>query len=115
MVIGPNENHREKKNLTAHTEASTWRVRAAIGSVRRVRAVPMQTSSVRAEIDESCETLIWITTGIFLISIFLSILRPEPTLAVCLFGFYGAHTHSKGEPARALRRTPHRRVSLAGL
>jgi len=72
----------------------------------------MQTSSVRAEIDESCETLIWITTGIFLISIFLSILRPEPTLAVCLFGFYGAHTHSKGEPARALRRTPHRRVSL---
>mmetsp|Transcript_15065 Transcript_15065/g.43220 ORF Transcript_15065/g.43220 Transcript_15065/m.43220 type:complete len:168 (+) Transcript_15065:48-551(+) len=56
----------------------------------------MQTSSVRAEIDESCETLIWITTGIFLISIFLSILRPEPTLAVCLFGFYGAHTHSKG-------------------
>jgi hypothetical protein len=51
---------------------------------------------MRAEIEENCETLIWITTGIFLISIFLSILRPDPTLAVCLFGFYGAHTRSRG-------------------
>jgi len=50
----------------------------------------------RAEIEENCETLTWITTGIFLISIFLSILRPDPTLAVCLFGFYGAHTQSRG-------------------
>lgn len=51
---------------------------------------------LRAEIEENCETLIWITTGIFLISIFLSILRPDPTLAICLFGFYGAHTRSRG-------------------
>ena len=54
----------------------------------------MQTSaasldSMAAKIAEHCESLSYITTGIFVISLFLSILRPDPTLAVCLFGFYG--------------------------
>jgi len=51
---------------------------------------------LRAQIAEGCESVSYVTSGIFVISIFLTILRPDPTLAICLFGFYGAHVRSKG-------------------
>ena len=66
----------------------------------------MQTSSTAAastamtptekRITDRCETVGGITSGIFTLSLFLTILRPDPTLAVCLFGLYGAHVFSKG-------------------
>lgn len=59
-------------------------------------AAAVPSVSLPARIAEHCESLSYITTGIFVISLFLSILRPDPTLAVCLFGFYGAHVRSKG-------------------
>ena len=46
-------------------------------------------AALEAEIGEKCDSVTWTTTGIFVLSIFLTILRPDPTLAVCLFGFYG--------------------------
>ena len=65
----------------------------------------MQTSSAAAstamtpiekQIAERCDTVGGITSGIFTLSLFLTILRPDPTLAVCLLGLYGAHVFSKG-------------------
>ena len=53
-------------------------------------------AQLEATIVEGCESLTFVTTGIFIISIFLTILRPDPTLAICLFGFYGAHVRSMG-------------------
>ena len=47
-------------------------------------------ASLESKIGEHCDTVTWVTTGIFTLSIFLSILRPDPTLTICLFGFYGA-------------------------
>ena len=47
-------------------------------------------ASLESKIAEHCDTVTWVTTGIFTLSIFLSILRPDPTLTICLFGFYGA-------------------------
>lgn len=62
--------------------------------------LPMEAQSKIAELEkkiiEECDNLTWVTTGIFILSIFLTILRPDPTLAVCLFGFYGAHVRSYG-------------------
>ena len=46
--------------------------------------------TVEAKIGEHCDQVTWVTSGIFTLSIFLSILRPDPTLTICLFGFYGA-------------------------
>lgn len=46
-------------------------------------------SSLEASIGDQCDTITWTTTGIFTLSIFLTILRPDPTLTICLFGFYG--------------------------
>ena len=51
---------------------------------------------LEATIIEQCDNLTWVVTGIFVLSIFLTILRPDPTLAICLFAFYGAHTRSYG-------------------
>ena len=45
--------------------------------------------STQTQIIEGCDSLTWVTAGIFVVSLFLSILRPDPTLAICLFGFYG--------------------------
>ena len=53
-------------------------------------------AELEATIAEQCENVTWVTTGIFILSIFLTILRPDPTLAICLFGFYGAHVRSFG-------------------
>ena len=47
-------------------------------------------AALEAKIGEQCDTVTWVTTGIFTMSIFLTILRPDPTLTICLFGFYGA-------------------------
>ena len=52
-------------------------------------------AEVEAKIGEHCDSVTWTTTGIFTVSIFLSILRPDPTLTICLFGFYGEHFPSK--------------------
>lgn len=46
-------------------------------------------SELEAKVAQHCDTVTWATTGIFVLSIFLSILRPDPTLTICLFGFYG--------------------------
>ena len=45
---------------------------------------------MRMPADEQAELLTWITTGIFALSLLSSIFRSDPTLAICLFGFYGA-------------------------
>jgi len=55
-----------------------------------------QTQQLATKIADSCESLTYTTSGIFVASLFLTVLRPDPTLAVCLFGFYGAHVRSKG-------------------
>ena len=55
-----------------------------------------QLAQLEAKIGEHCDNVTWVTTSIFLLSIFLSILRPDPTLTICLFGFYGAHVRSAG-------------------
>ena len=52
--------------------------------------------ATRAKILEECEMVSYVAVGIFSVSMFLSLLRPDPTLAVCLFGFYGAHVRSRG-------------------
>jgi hypothetical protein len=44
---------------------------------------------LEAKITEHCESVTWVTTGIFMLAMFLTILRPDPTLTICLFGFYG--------------------------
>merc|ERR1712087_1043683 len=62
---------------------------------RKMRTSGDVTNPMSAKIAEHCESLSYITAGIFVISLFLSVLRPDPTLAVCLFGFYGAHVRSK--------------------
>ena len=49
---------------------------------------------LRVKVAEGCESVSYVTSGIFVISIFLTILRPDPTLAICLFGFYGASASS---------------------
>ena len=49
-------------------------------------------AELEAKIGEHCESVTWATTGIFVVSIFLSILRPDPSLTICLFGFYGNGT-----------------------
>ena len=59
--------------------------------------------TVEAKIGEHCDQVTWVTSGIFTLSIFLSILRPDPTLTICLFGFYGARAHH----ANAKRRATH--------
>ena len=41
-------------------------------------------------IAEQSDLLTWITTGIFILSLFSSIVRSDPTMPICLFGFYGA-------------------------
>ena len=41
-------------------------------------------------IAEQSDLLTWITTGIFILSLFSSIVRSDPTMSICLFGFYGA-------------------------
>ena len=46
-------------------------------------------AAIDLEIDEDADLLTWITTGIFCLSIMASIVRSDPTLAICLFGFYG--------------------------
>ena len=46
-------------------------------------------SELEAKVAQHCDTVTWATTGIFVLSIFLSILRPDRTLTICLFGFYG--------------------------
>ena len=51
--------------------------------------------ALEAKIAEHCDSVTWVTTGIFTLSIFLSILRPDPTLTICLFGFYGASVHQR--------------------
>lgn len=51
---------------------------------------------IELEIADGCDQLSWITTGILVISLLLSVLRPDPTPAVTLFGFYGTHVRSKG-------------------
>ena len=55
-------------------------------------------AQLEATIIEGCDNLTWTTTGIFITSIFLTILRPDPTLSICLFGFYGAHMAAVGYP-----------------
>ena len=40
-------------------------------------------------IAEQSDLLTWITTGIFILSLFSSIVRSDPTMSICLFGFYG--------------------------
>ena len=57
-------------------------------------ATPLE--AVEREIEGGCGEVAWVTTGIFTLSLFLSILRPDPTPAVTLFGFYGTHVRSKG-------------------
>ena len=52
-------------------------------------------SDLEAKIAQHCDTVTWATTGIFVLSIFLSILRPDPTLTICLFGFYGARERTQ--------------------
>jgi len=47
-------------------------------------------------IAEQSDLLTWITTGIFILSLFSSIVRSDPTMSICLFGFYGAHVRSEG-------------------
>ena len=47
-------------------------------------------------IAEQSDLLTWITTGIFVLSLFSSIVRSDPTMSICLFGFYGAHVRSQG-------------------
>ncbi len=47
------------------------------------------TAAIDVQIDEYADLLTWITTGIFCLSIMSSIVRSDPTLAICLFGFYG--------------------------
>lgn len=49
-----------------------------------------QLATLEKQIIEHCDSVTNVTTGIFLLSMFLTILRPDPTLVVCLFGFYGA-------------------------
>ena len=44
-------------------------------------------AQLEATIIEQCDNLTWVVTGIFVLSIFLTILRPDPTLAICLFAF----------------------------
>ena len=52
-------------------------------------------AQLEAKIAENCDAVTWVTTGIFTLSIFLSILRPDPTLTICLFGFYGGRAQKK--------------------
>ena len=53
-------------------------------------------TQLEAKIGELCDSVSFSTSSIFLLSIFLTILRPDPTLTICLFGFYGAHVRSAG-------------------
>jgi hypothetical protein len=53
-------------------------------------------AALEADINERCNDVTWITTCIFTLGIFLVLLRPDPTMSVCLFGFYGAHVRSHG-------------------
>lgn len=48
--------------------------------------------AVEREIEKRCVEVSGLTTGIFVFSLFLSILRPDPTPAVTLFGFYGVRS-----------------------
>ena len=73
------------------------RHRLAIMPASAPRPQP-QPPSTQAQIVEGCDSLTWTTAGIFVVSLFLSILRPDPTLAVCLFGFYGALPSSRHLP-----------------
>ncbi|KAL1519934.1 hypothetical protein AB1Y20_023422 [Prymnesium parvum] len=59
---------------------------------------PAQTEleAVERTIEKGCADVSGVTTGIFIFSLFLSVLRPDPTPAVTLFGFYGTHVRSKG-------------------
>ena len=50
-------------------------------------ATPLE--AVEREIAEGCASVSSTTTGIFIIALFLSVLRPDPTPAVTLFAFYG--------------------------
>ena len=50
--------------------------------------------AIEETIAEQADLLTWITTGIFVLSLFSSIMRSDPTLAICLFGFYGGRLHS---------------------
>ena len=51
-------------------------------------ATPLE--AVEREIAEGCALVSSTTAGIFVIALFLSVLRPDPTPAVTLFAFYGA-------------------------
>ena len=57
-------------------------------------------ASIEGKIGEQCDTVTWVTTGIFSVSIFLSILRPDPTLTICLFGFYGVASQESQRTSR---------------
>ena len=62
-------------------------------------ATPLE--CVELEIAEGCASVSSITTGIFVIALLLSVLRPDPTPAVTLFGFYGprrTHWHRPTPP-----------------
>ena len=93
--------------LTTHEQLS--QVSAALGSRHRPLVassttvgnihltadvlISMESQTKKAQLEaaivEGCDNLTWSVTGIFVLSIFLTILRPDPTLAICLFAFYG--------------------------
>jgi len=52
--------------------------------------------AIEREIAEGCANISSTTAGIFVVALFLTLLRPDPTPAVTLFGFYGTHVRSKG-------------------
>merc|ERR1712192_5328 len=42
------------------------------------------------DIADSAVTISWMTLSIFCVGMFLTLLRPDPTVVVCLFGIYGS-------------------------
>lgn len=53
------------------------------------RTPTSELEAVECEIEKGCADVAGTTTGVLTFSLFLSVLRPDPTPAVTLFGFYG--------------------------
>ena len=81
--------------------------RAARNLSRRVSAPP-SVAALDVQIGDACECLVYVTTGIFGVSLFLALLRPDPTIPVCLLGLYGAHVRSPVRARGARRAAPPR-------
>ena len=67
----------------------------------RYRSLP-SAGQLEETIAEQSDLLTWITTGIFVISLFSSIMRSDPTMSICLFGFYGARMALRPSRGRQL-------------